>query len=59
MEKGFGLRAMRERLTAMGGTLSIEQKANGGVALKAHLPAAHPAPDFSVKSPDADAIGRN
>jgi|CXWK01.1.fsa_nt_gi two-component system sensor histidine kinase UhpB len=59
LEKGFGLRAMRERLTAMGGTLSIEQKANGGVALKAHLPAAHPAPDFSVKSPDADAIGRN
>ncbi len=48
LDKGFGLRAMRERVTAMGGALAIEQKTNGGVAIRAHLPAPRSTPDFSA-----------
>ncbi len=35
---GYGLRAMRERLTALGGALAVESEPGGGTALTASVP---------------------
>ncbi|MDC5696000.1 sensor histidine kinase [Intrasporangium calvum] len=37
---GYGLRSMRERMTALGGQLTIESAPGSGTAVAAHLPAA-------------------
>ncbi len=39
---GFGLRAMRERLAELGGTLVVESAPNDGTAVAATLPVGRP-----------------
>jgi len=49
-QSGFGLIGMRERVTASGGTLSIDRDGPGGWSVVARLPASAPAPSRSRES---------
>lgn len=44
LAEGSGLRGMRERAEALGGTLGVTSTPTGGVAVRAHLPYAVPEP---------------
>jgi hypothetical protein len=54
---GFGLTAMRQRVTRLAGTLEVESEPGTGTAISASVPAipAEPAP---VSGPKARAAGR-
>jgi signal transduction histidine kinase len=41
---GFGLRAMRQRIEALSGTLQVESRLGGGTTIATAIPAARPAP---------------
>lgn len=51
LEGGYGLRAMRERLTQLGGGLEVESEPGEGTALSAHLPLAAAAQSPESRGP--------